>query len=107
MTVLRELTLGFVVEILLHAAFWTALAGAAAITVHRIVRGWPRRPSEITAPFVAALIGTIVAGSLSHRFDAPALLLTIGRREIPVLWSLGGAVAGAFVWAVSIRRRIA
>jgi hypothetical protein len=50
----------------------------------------------------------MVVGSLAHRFDAAEpVFMAIGRREVPILWSLGGALAGAAVHAIVAGRSAA
>ena len=104
MTVLGDVTLGFLIESLLLAGFWAALAALAAAGALAATGGIPLRLAALRGPLLWAFLAAMTASSLAHRFGAPDLLLGIGRRRVPVLWSVGAAVVGA-VAAVLMRRR--
>lgn len=101
MTLLGELVLGFVVESLVLAAVWSGVAGSAAWLVDRFTHaGWPRS-------FVFALIGAVAAGSLARRFGLPvAWELDVGRRALPMVWSIGGGLIGAALAGVRRPERV-
>lgn len=105
MTFLIELVGEFIGRTVVWAAVETALAAAgwgAALLVLRTVR-W-RMPLPATA--WAAVIGTLLAASLVYRFDLPVgYEIHIWRRSIAVVWSLGGGLAGALLWAAAAARR--
>lgn len=95
MSLLGELVLSFLVESALLAGVWVGIAVAAAWATSGLSFPWPART------FVVALIGAMVAGSLARRFGLPtAWELDLGKRELPVLWSMGGALAGPVLAAV-------
>jgi len=104
MNALGEVTVAFVVETALLAGFWVGLSLIAGLGISL---AFGRRPGPASAPAVLwALAGAVTAGSLAARFDAPSLLVTVGRRQVPLLWSLGGAVAAALLHSL-LRRRSA
>lgn len=108
MSLLGDLVLGFLLESVVLAAAWAGLAVVAVLVV-RTITG-PRPPTFVgaRAPMLTALAGAMVVGSLAHRFDAAEPVFTaIGRREVPILWSLGGALAGAAVHAIVAGRSAA
>ena len=108
MSLLGDLVLGFLLESVVLAAAWVGLAVVAVLVV-RTITG-PRPPSfvGVRAPILTALAGAMVVGSLAHRLGAAEpVLTTIGRREVPILWSLGGALAGAAVHAIVAGRSAA
>ncbi|MBU1493397.1 MAG: hypothetical protein KJ956_05465 [Actinobacteria bacterium] len=105
MTLLGEMALAFLVESIALAALWLAMGAAAGFLVGIAAGARPRRLADLKVPALAGLAGAVVTASLSVRFGAPvALLLDIGRRRVPILWSLGGALAGALA-ALLVERR--
>jgi len=108
MSLLGDLALGFLLESVVLASTWLGLAVAAVLVVRAIAGPRPPNFSGMRIPVLAALVGAMVVGSLAHRLDAPEpLLISIARREVPILWSLGGALAGAAVHTVLTRRSAA
>ena len=105
MRLLGDLVLGFLVESVVLATTWIGLAVLAVLVVRAIAGPRPPNFTGMRIPVLAALAGAMVVGSLAHRLDAAEpLLTTIGRREVPILWSLGGALVGAVAHAVGTRR---
>jgi hypothetical protein len=107
-SLIGEVILAFVVESVLLAGAWVAIALVGAGTAGAIprIRGHIGHRFAARTLLVAALVGTVVVGSLAHRFSAPEpWLLAIGRRLLPVVWSLAGAVAGAVMLVVAAARR--
>ena len=108
MNLLGDLALGFILESVVLAAAWIGIAIVATLMV-RTITG-PRLPdlTGFRPPLLAALAGAVVAGSLAHRFDAAEpLLMAVARREVPVVWSMGGALAGAAIHAIVAGRSAA
>ena len=105
MTLLGELALAFVLESTALAALWLALGIAAAFGV---MSGLDRRvptPASIRAAALGGLAGAMVIGSLAARFGVPEpLIVSVGRRDVPLVWSLAGALAGSLA-VVAVRRR--
>ena len=65
----------------------------------------PGSVADLRTPALAGLAGAMVVGSLSLRLAAPEpLLLAVGRRDVPIVWSLVGALAGALLAVLSRRR---
>ena len=105
MTLLGELALSLVIESIALAALWLAMGVAAGFLARTAAGARPGSLAGMRVPALAGLAGAMAAGSLSLRLGAPEpLLMAIGRRDVPILWSLGGAFAGAFV-AVLVERR--
>lgn len=104
MSLLGDLVLGFLVESVVLVFTWAGLAVVAVLVVRTITGPRPPILSGMRAPVLAALAGAMAIGSLAHRFDAAEpLLISIGRREVPILWSLGGALVGAAVYTIVTR----
>jgi hypothetical protein len=96
---LGELVLRFLIESALLAATWVAIAGLATLVM--VGAGAPKSART----FVFALVGAVTVGSLARRLGLPvAWELDLGRRALPVVWSIGGALAGAALAAVRPRR---
>jgi len=107
-SLLGDLALGFILESALMAAVWIGIAVLATLIVRTVTGPRPLDFTGMRAPLLAALAGAMVAGSLAHRFDAAEpLLLALARREIPIVWSMGGALAGAALHAVVAGRSAA
>jgi len=105
---LGDLVLGFILESLVLAAVWIGIAILATLILRSVIGPRPPDLTGVRACLPVALAGAIVAGSLAHRFDAAEpLLLAITRREVPIVWSMGGALAGAAVHAIVTRRSAA
>lgn len=105
MSLLGELALSFILESIALIALWTGLAIVAAIALAWATGAPFTDARRLTVPVVSGFAGAMVAASLSQRFGAgDPLVLAIGRREIPVLWSVGGAIVGALA-ATLLQRR--
>jgi hypothetical protein len=100
------MALAFLLDSVLLAAFWAAAAVAGAAVAIIATRAGPLRPPVLTPPAVAAFATAMTAASLALRFGAPDVMLEIGRRRVPLLWSIGAALVGA-VACVLVRRRSA
>jgi hypothetical protein len=97
MSLLGELVLDFLIESALLAIVWDGIAGAVAWVTGRLRGAWSLRT------FLFSLAGAVIVASLARRLGFPLVWeLDIGRRELPMLWSVGGAVVGA---ALSLIRR--
>ena len=107
MTLLGELTLAFLIESVGLAAFWAALGAATGYLIGALLGRRPTSAARLRAPAVAGLAGAMALASLALRLGAPyALLIGIGRREVPLVWSVGGAIVGAGAyWLAVVRRR--
>jgi hypothetical protein len=104
-TLLGELALAFLIESIALAALWLAMGAAAGWLVLTLTRARPAGLDQLRVSGLAGLAGAIIVGSLSARLGTPEpILLAVGRREIPILWSIGGAVAGALVAELVGRR---
>ena len=104
MSLIGEVIAGFLLESAVLAAAWSLLALLAAAGVTAATTGKPDREA-IRRPWIGALAGAVAAGSLAHRFEAAEPWLpSIGRRDLPVIWSLGGALVGAVAVVVAVRR---
>jgi len=103
-TLLGELSLAFVIESIALAALWLAMGAAAGFLVTTATGSRPGSVADLRAPALAGLAGAMVVGSLSLRLAAPEpLLLAVGRREVPIVWSLVGALVGALLAGLSRR----
>jgi len=108
MSLLGDLALGFIVESVVLATVWIGIAVVATLIVRAMIGPRPPDFTGMRVPLLAALAGAVVAGSLAHRFDAAEpLLMAVARREVPIVWSLGGALAGAAVHAIVAGRSAA
>jgi hypothetical protein len=103
-TVLGELALAFLLDSLLLAGFWAAVALLAAAAAVLGSGAGPLRFPALRGPAVAAFLAAMTAASLAHRFGAPDIGVSIGRRDVPLLWSLGAGATGA-VASILLRRR--
>jgi len=104
-TLLGELALAFVIESIALAALWLAMGAAAGFLVSMATGSRPGSVGDLRTPALAGLAGAMVVGSLSLRLAAPEpLLLAVGRRDVPIVWSLVGALAGALLAVLSRRR---
>lgn len=105
MSLLGELALAFLIESIALAALWVAMGAAAGWLVLTLMRARPAGLDQLRGPGLAGLAGAVMVGSLSARLGVPEpILLAVGRREIPILWSIGGAVAGALVAVLAGRK---
>ena len=105
MTLLGELALAFLIESVALAALWLVMGAAAGYLTCAAMGRRPTDLIDLRSPALAGLVGAMVVGSLSLRLGAPEpVVLAVGRREVPILWSLGGALAGALL-ALVVRRR--
>ncbi len=85
----------------------TAVALIGAVSVVTILRGLDRT-AEWKPIAIAAVVGALIAASLVDRFDLPAALsIDIWRNPVPIVWSLGGALVAATIWALWPRREAA
>ena len=106
MILLGRLTLAFLVESLGLIALWSAMGVAAAAAALVVSGSRPRTLQDLVRPGLWSAGGAMVAGSLAHRLElAEPLLLAVGRREIPILWSVVGAVAVATILVLARRMR--
>jgi hypothetical protein len=104
-SLLGELTLAFLVETIVLIAFWGGLAYALAAGVSLIAGRASIDPRKLRVPILAGIGASMVTASLAQRFGAgDPLTLAIGRREVPVLWSILGAVAGVLIATLAARR---
>jgi len=104
-TLLGELALAFLIESIALAALWLALGAAAGWLIPTLLGSRPAGIGRLRVPGLAGMTGAVVVGSLSARLGAPEpILLAVGRREVPILWSIGGALAGALVAVLAGRR---
>lgn len=105
MSLLGDLALSFVLESITLIALWGGLAVAAAMVFARATGSPVTGHRYLRVPVLSGFAGAMVAASLSQRLGAgDPLMLAIGRRQVPVLWSLGGAIAGALI-ATLLQRR--
>lgn len=94
--------LRFVIESLAWVALVAVIAFAVAALVSRLGRdsspGLPR-----TGAF--AIAGAILFASAIHRLDGPfGLLLSVGRRDLPLMWvAIGSLVGAATAMAAGLR----
>lgn len=91
-----------------EVALWTSLVTLIAAAVAAIVRWSMARRIEQLALFGATLVGALVFAGVSDRFGLPgAAVLDIGRRPLPVVWVVAGAVFGALtIWLLRKRRAV-
>ncbi|MCJ7727006.1 MAG: hypothetical protein MUP76_11555 [Acidimicrobiia bacterium] len=105
MTLLGELALAFLIESIALAVLWSAMGMAAGWLILTAVGARPAGLADLRFAGLAGLAGAMVVGSLGIRFGAPEpIQLAVGRREVPIVWSIGGALAGALIAAVAARR---
>ena len=105
MSLLGELTLAFILETIVLIAFWGGLAFAFAAGIGLVLGRSSIDPRKLRVPILAGVAAAMVTASLAQRFGAgDPLTLAIGRREVPVLWSIGGALAGVLTAALATRR---
>ena len=100
-----ELTLEYLGR---SAAFLAVMAGFAVAAALGMVLA-ARRPlrSLWPGPVLAALLGALLGASVAVRFGLPDPgTFRVWCREIPLVWSVGGALAGAaLAWAWGRFRR--
>ncbi len=96
-----------VLEFLGRSTLWLVILAALAIAVGvgvAAIKGSERKATWKPLS-VGALAGAVLAASLVYRFDLPAFHLGVWNRPLPPVWTVGGAVAGALVTLVALRRR--
>jgi hypothetical protein len=90
-----------------EVAVWTGLMLLIALGIAAILRLFLRRRDPIAMVPLGwlALGGALVVAGLSDRLGLPQpLVIDIGRREVPVVWAMVGAVIGS-AWAWRLHRR--
>lgn len=106
MSLLGRLTAAFLAESAALAALWLAMGGAAAVLSAAATGGRPLPLRPLLPRALAGAAGALAVGSLAARLSLPEpLWLQIGRREVPAVWSLAGALVGAAAHLLAARRR--
>jgi len=104
-TLLGELALAFLIESVALAALWISIGAGAAYLAAFALGSRPPDLASLRSPALAGLLGAMVVGSLSLRLGAPEpMMQAVGRREVPILWSLGGALTGALLTLLAQKR---
>ena len=101
-----RLVLGSVLRFILESVAWIALVAVVAVALAALVRWLGRQAAPGLARTTAfAMAGAVLAASIIHRLDGPfGLLLSVGRRDLPLMWAGIGAVTGpAAAIAVGLR----
>lgn len=94
------LPLRSVLEFLGRSVTWLAVVAALALAAAALVTFLSRRPlrSAWLRPFWGAVLGALLGASLADRFGLPEpLVFLIWRRDLPLAWTVGGALLGAAV----------
>jgi hypothetical protein len=95
------------VRLIGEVAIWTAIVALVAGGVTLGTR-WVLQRDDRPSPLMLAgmtLGGALLFAGLSDRLDLPQPLgFDIGRRPVPFLWVLAGALAGAVVYWISQRK---
>lgn len=90
-----------------EVAIWIATVALVAGGVALGTR-WALRQGDRPSPWMLAgmtLGGALLFAGLSDRLDLPQpLAFDIGRRPVPLVWVLAGAIAGAVAYWISQRR---
>ncbi len=106
MGVIGDTVLRLVAEAVALGVVFALSAGAACLLALRV----PPLRHRPGVTFGAAAAGAMIAAAAADRLGAPAFWeVTVGRRSVPLVWAMAGALAGmaAGLWAGSPRRTAA
>jgi hypothetical protein len=107
-TLLGKLTVAFLAESAALALLWLGMGAALAVLGAALAGRPPLRFRPLLPAVLSGAAGAMVAGSLAARIGIPApLVLQIGRREVPIVWSLAGAAVGVAAYLLAARTRAA
>jgi hypothetical protein len=90
-----------------EVAIWTTFVALVAGGVALGVRWALRRDDQPSAWILVGMTlgGALLFAGLSDRLELPQpLAFDIGRRPVPLVWVLAGAIAGAVAYWISRRR---